>query len=233
MPDMYEIYRRHRAEYDRLVAAEDHSRNLSARISSLLDWNGLRIVEAGAGTGRFTELFAPAAESIACFDREAHMLEAARARLAAFGPKISFSVADNLDLPPLEPRGDAFVEGWSWGHAVVDGSGSVASISDRLFENALRTVRPGAWILLAETLGTNADQPAPPHPRLAEWYVRLQSVHGLAPFAVPTDYRFPDLSSAAQTLGFFFGDDMRNSVVKRGSPVVPEWTGLWFGKLPR
>lgn len=232
MPGMYEIYRRHRDEYDLLVAAEDHSRNLSARVSRLLDWNGLRIVEAGAGTGRFTELFAAAALSIACFDRETHMLEAARARLAPFGPKFSFSAADNLDLPALEPRADAFVEGWSWGHAVVDGPDSVAAISDRLFDNALRTVRPGGWILVAETLGTNVDRPAPPHPRLAEWYDRLQSVHGLALHAVPTDYRFPDPASAAQTLGFFFGEDMRDSVAARGSPVVPEWTGLWFGKLP-
>jgi hypothetical protein len=73
---MYEIYQRHPKEYDELVDAEDYQGNLGRLLHQLVKWTGATGVEAG--TGRVTELYARDAKLVKCFDREPHMLEAAR-----------------------------------------------------------------------------------------------------------------------------------------------------------
>ncbi|MGD9611607.1 MAG: class I SAM-dependent methyltransferase [Kiritimatiellia bacterium] len=232
MPAMYEIYRRHRVEYDRLVAAEDHARHLPAGLHSLVDWRGKTVLEGGLGTGRVTELFIAQARRWVGCDREPHMLAAARERLAPFADKLDLRVADNLALPVVSEKAEIFVEGWSWGHAVVDGPGDVEPIAEALFANVRKNLVPGGFVVLIETLGTNALSPGAPHPRLAEFYQLLQSRYGLQQAAISTDYRFPSVREAAETLGFFFGDALKQAVLAAGSPTVPEWTGLWSGPVP-
>ena len=231
MPAMVDIYRRHRVEYDRLVDAEDHAGNLPALLRHIADWRGRRVAEAGAGTGRVTALYAAEAARVLCFDREAHMLEAAGTRLAAHADKILFQVADNLDLPDIPVKTDLFIEGWSWGHSIIDEPGPVEAIAERLLENARRLLRPGGTAILIETLGTGQEAPAPPHPRLGEFYELLRTRRLLRQEIVRTDYRFPSVPDAAETLGFFFGEAMRQSVLERGSPDIPEWTGVWHGPI--
>ena len=232
MPSMYDIYRRHRAEYDRLVNAEDHARHLPEFLNSIVDWRGKTVLEGGLGTGRVTELFIEDAGRVVGCDREAHMLEAARERLARFADKLDLRVADNLDLPLLPEKADVFIEGWSWGHAVVDGPGDVEPIADALFAQVRKNLVPGGLVVLIETLGTNALAPAAPHPRLAEFYQLLQSRYGLRQTTLSTDYRFASPAEAADVLGFFFGDPMRQAVRAANSAVVPEWTGVWHGPVP-
>ena len=232
MPSMYDIYRRHRGEYDRLVSAEDHARRLSELLGALLDWRGKSVLEGGLGTGRVTELFIDNARRVVGCDREAHMLEAARERLAPFADKLELRVADNLDLPILPEKADVFIEGWSWGHAVVDGPDEVEAIAEALFAQVRKNLVPGGFVVLIETLGTNALSPAAPHPRLAEFYQLLQSRYGLRQTAISTDYRFSSVAEATDVLGFFFGDAMAQAVRTAPSAVVPEWTGVWHGPLP-
>ena len=232
MPSMYDIYRRHRAEYDRLVNAEDHERHLPEFLDSLVDWRGKTVLEGGLGTGRVTELFIDNARRVVGCDREAHMLEAARERLARCEDKLELRVADNFDLPVLTEKADVFIEGWSWGHAVVDGPDEVEAIAEALFAQVRKNLVPGGFVVLIETLGTNALSPAAPHPRLAEFYQLLQSRFGLRQTAISTDYRFPSVAEAADALGFFFGDAMAQAVRAAPSAVVPEWTGAWHGPLP-
>ena len=231
MPSMYEIYRRHRAEYDRLVAAEDHEGHLSAFLHSKIDWHNKTVFEGGLGTGRVTELYLEKARRLFGFDREPHMLEAARMRLARFSDKMELRPADNLSLPLLHPNADLFIEGWSWGHSIVDGPGAVEDIANTLFAEVRKNLLPGGLVVLIETLGTNVPSPAPPHPRLAEFYSLLQSHYGLQQTALSTDYRFPTVAEAADTLGFFFGDAMAHAVRAAHCPTVPEWTGVWHGPL--
>ena len=229
---MHDIYRRHRAEYDHLVNAEDHERHLPEFLNSLVDWRGKTVLEGGIGTGRVAEMYADKARRVSGFDREPHMLEAAGERLARFADKLELRPADNLDLPLLPEKADVFVEGWSWGHSIVDGPGSVEDIADALFAQVRKNLAADGFVVLIETLGTNSLQPAAPHPRLAEFYQLLQSRHGLRQTAISTDYRFPSVAEAAETLGFFFGDDMARAVRNGGSGTVPEWTGVWCGEIP-
>lgn len=231
MPSMYEIYRHHRVEYDRLVEAEDHARHLPAFLLSIADWREKSVLEGGLGTGRVTGFYAEHARRIAGCDRETHMLAAAHRRLAPFADKLELIVADNLALPVLREKADMYIEGWSWGHSVMDGSGDVQPIADALIANVRKNLVPGGLVILIETLGTNALSPAAPHPRLAEFYQILQSRFDLRQTALCTDYRFPSAAEAAATLGFFFGDAMAHAIRAANSPVVPEWTGVWHGAL--
>lgn len=232
MPSMYDVYRRHRAEYDRLVAAEDHERRLPAFLRARADWRGQTVLEGGLGTGRVTEFYVEPVRRVVGCDREDHMLAAARARLARHADKLDLRVADNLALPRLAEPADVFIEGWSWGHSIVDGPGDVGSIADALFAQVRNNLVPGGLVILIETLGTHVLAPAAPHPRLAEFYQLLQSHYGLCQTVLPTDYRFPAVAEAAETLGFFFGDAMAQAVRAAGSATVPEWTGIWSGPLP-
>lgn len=229
---MAEIYRSRRDAYDRLVAAEDHAGNLPACLQALCEWRDQTVLEGGVGTGRVTELYLASVRGVAGFDREAHMLGAARQRLARFADKLTLEVADNLALPRLPNKADIFIEGWSWGHAIVDGPGAVADIAAALFANIRPNLVSGGFVILIETLGTNALSPVAPHPRLADFYQLLQSRYGLQPTAVSTDYRFPSAAEAAETLGFFFGDAMARAVRAANSATVPEWTGVWSGPVP-
>ena len=229
MPTMYETYQHHHLEYDRLVAAEDCAGHLPEFLKSIVDWRGKSVLEGGLGTGRVTELYIDRVRSVAGFDREAHMLEAARSRLARHLDKIDLCSADNLALPLLPEKADVFIEGWSWGHSIIDGPGSVEAIAEVLFDNARKNLAVGGIVVLIETLGTNSLQPTAPHPRLAEFYQLLQSRFGLRHSAFATDYRFASAAEAADTLGFFFGEAMKQAVLAANSPLVPEWTGVWFG----
>jgi hypothetical protein len=232
MPSMDEIYQRHRVDYDRLVAAEDHAHHLPQFLHSIVDWRDRAVLEGGIGTGRVTELYIEKARRIVGFDREPHMLEAARERLWRFSDKLELRAADYLALPRLPEKADAFIEGWSWGHSIVDGRRSVEDIAEDLFANVRKNLVAAGFVVLIETLGTHALAPAAPHPRLAEFYQLLQSRYSLQQAAVSTDYRFPSVREAADTLGFFFGDAMRSTVLAANSPLVPEWTGLWYGPVP-
>ena len=229
---MYDIYRRHRAEYDRLVNAEDHEGHLPAFLRSILDWRGKTVLEGGLGTGRVTETFIESVRRVVGCDREVHMLEAARERLARFADKLELRVADNFGLPLLTEKADVFIEGWSWGHAAVDGPGDIEAIAEALFAQVRKNLVPGGSVVLIETLGTNSPSPAAPHPRLAEFYQVLQSRFGLRQTAISTDYRFPSVAEAAEVLGFFFGDAMAQAVRANDSAIIPEWTGVWHGPLP-
>ena len=160
------------------------------------------------------------------------MLAAARERLAPLADKLDLRVADNLDLPPLPEKADLFIEGWSWGHSIIDGPGAVEDIAAALFAQVRKNLVPGGPVILVETLGTNALAPAAPHPRLAEFYQLLQSRYGLHQTALSTDYRFPSVAEAADTLGFFFGDAMAQAVRAANAPIIPEWTGVWHGPRP-
>ena len=228
---MYEIYQRHRAEYDDLVAAEDHEGHLSAFLNSQIDWQDKSVLEGGLGTGRVTELYLEKARRLFGFDREPHMLEAARHRLARFSGKMELRPADNLSLPLLPQKADLFIEGWSWGHSIVDGSAAVHDIAAGLFAEVQKNLIPGGLVILIETLGTNTRSPVPPYPRLAEFYQLLQSHYGLQQTELSTDYRFPSATAAATTLGFFFGEAMTSAIRTSPSSIIPEWTGVWWGPL--
>ena len=99
-----------------------------------------RVLDAGCGTGRVTELLAARLPRgrIVALDASASMIDTARQRLAPFGDRVEFVVADlGRPLPLAEPV-DAILSTATF-HWVPD--------HDALFANLAAVLRPGGWLV--------------------------------------------------------------------------------------
>mgnify|MGYP006291498827 FL=1 len=244
MPSMYEIYDTDAAGYDALVSAEDHEGNLCTTLLELASWDDAVVVEAGIGTGRVTRCYVDRASRVIGCDRSAHMLARAATTMESWAARLELHRADHRSLPVTDERADLFVEGWAFGHAIVDAADqarhnqqvgdrdaavavAVASTAADLVEEARRVCRPGGRMILIETLGTNADAPAPPLPELAEFYRLLETRYGFEKSVIRTDYRFDSVEEAAGRCAFFFGPAMGSAIRAAGRSLIPEFTGIW------
>lgn len=215
-----EIYQKRAQEYDTFVSAEDYRRNLNRFLHQLVDWTGKLVIEAGVGTGRITRMYINEVEKAICCDHSRHMMKTAKANLADFIDKIIFIAADNLDLPKLDFECDIFIEGWSYCY-------SASSQIDMLIDNAKKNLRKEGKIILIESLGTNVEQPGIGNQDTAKLYELLDARFGFKKETIRTDYKFSSVEEAANRMGFFFGDKMRDAVRVRDSVIVPEFTGVW------
>ncbi len=227
MPTMSEIYARYAPEYDELVQAEDADDNLPALLAGLATWSGSRVYEAGIGTGRITALYLEACRAAFGADRSLHMLSRAEQNLARYGPRLILQRGENLALPAAPWAADIFIEGWSFGHTLLDNHDDGMTTA-ALVAQAEGTVRPGGTVILIETLGTAVDRPAAPDERLAAFYERLEAVHGFSRQTIRTDYQFASVAEATRVIGFFFGQEMGARVSAAGRLSVMEWTGVWW-----
>ena len=233
MPDMFEIYQNHAPRYHELVLAEDFENNLGSLLHQLVNWHDLSVLEAGVGTGRVTQLYIAQTATTVCCDQSQHMLDFAQKSLAAHSSKLTFQLADNTDLPDFESTFEVFIEGWSFGHTIMAcvNEQEILHTTNVLLENAMKNLSSGSTMIIIETLGTNADSSTPPHEKLGLFYETLVHTHDFSQHVIRTDYQFDSNEEAADILGFFFGDDMKQSVLARGTSTIPEWTGVWTRKI--
>jgi trans-aconitate 2-methyltransferase len=99
-----------------------------------------RVLDAGCGSGRVTEQLAerlPEGQVIA-LDGSPSMVEAARVRLARFGERIDYVVADLGQPLPIESRVDAILSTATF-HWVPD--------HDALFTNLAAVTKAGGWLV--------------------------------------------------------------------------------------
>ena len=125
--------------YDRIA---DPMTRWGADVLARLDLRGDEtVLDAGAGSGRVTELLLerlPAGRVVA-LDAAPSMVAEARKRLARFGPRVQFVESDLLELAPALLGNDAPVDAvlsTATFHWVLD--------HDRLFANLAAVMRPGA-----------------------------------------------------------------------------------------
>jgi trans-aconitate 2-methyltransferase len=126
------------ATYDRV--AEPQTRWGTVVLDRLPLAGDERVLDAGCGSGRVTELLAarlPRGRVVA-LDGSPSMVEAARARLAPFGDRIEYVVADLGEPLPLEGVVDAILSTATF-HWVLD--------HDVLFANLAAVLRPGGWLV--------------------------------------------------------------------------------------
>lgn len=226
MPSYEETYAKHAGRYDELVAHEDRRRSVATFLAKVLSSKPALAVELGCGTGRLTRLTAPLCHALHAYDGSAHMVQFATKHCAI--ENVQYAVADNARLPEADGVADLVLAGWSLGHVTGFFPDAWQSHARAALREMRRVAKPGATVVLFETLGTCVEVAAPPNERLRALYELFEGEFGFHRTVLETSYEFASTEAAAETLGFFFGDEMRAKVLARSSAIVPEWTAAFF-----
>ncbi|MCF7952068.1 MAG: class I SAM-dependent methyltransferase [Spirochaetaceae bacterium] len=228
MPKMTDIYKNYAIEYDKLVSAEDYQNNLTEKLLNKIDWNKKVIYEAGIGTGRLSKIYIDKIERLYGFDREDHMLDRCKMNLNKYSEKVILNVGENENLPLVKEKADIFIEGWSFGHTIVENNEDINKITEVLIKNIKHNITTDGTIVFLETMGTNVIEPGVDNKYLSGFYKILEEEYNFTKSIIKTDYKFKDYKEAAEIIGFFFGDEMGEKVLECKSEVVPEYTGIWI-----
>jgi ubiquinone/menaquinone biosynthesis C-methylase UbiE len=111
MPSHDEIYESQAETYELLISKQP---NLHAVIEEIKPFEGLDILDIGAGTGRLTCILAPKAKSILALDESEAMLKVTANKLQKAGlQNWSTQVADHRSLFVKDNSADLIVSGWS------------------------------------------------------------------------------------------------------------------------
>lgn len=225
---MNEIYKKYSTQYDQLVNSEDYQNNLKKFLLNNIDWNNKIVYEPGIGTGRLTKIYIDRISFVYGFDLENHMLEQCKNNLKKYMHKIRLNAADNIDLPPAEDKADILIEGWSFGHTIVDHGANVPGTTEKLIDNLNKLIKDNGVIVIIETLGTNIDQAKALNQSLEDFYSLLEKKYGFNKTIIRTDYMFSEYNEAANVLGFFFGKEMKEEILQKKINIIPEYTGIWL-----
>ena len=233
MPSMMEIYKEYADQYDRLVAAEDWKGNLPALLHDLIDWNDRVVYEAGIGTGRITEMFIKEAKCCFGFDREQHMLDKCMENLSEYAEKLFLSVGENTKLPGIGCKADVFIEGWSLGHTIIENENNIEACVKTILEDISTFLDGTGQVIIIESLGTFVSQPTVKRDAIQTFFELLEDTYSFVKYVLSTDYCFSTVQEAAEVMGFFFGEDMKQSINRSELCVIPEYTGIWYSSLGR
>ena len=221
------IYQSEGDRYQALIAPEDYQGNIPGAIDEMITVDGLDILDLGAGTGRLSLLLAARVKSIHSFDLSAEMLRVCRQRLLASGlSNWQVDVADHRQLPVQDHSADLVVSGWSVAYLAVWNPETWRIELETWMNEMRRVLKLGGIIILFETLGTGNDTPIQLE-HLKNYYAWLDEA-GFENKWIRTDYQFESVEDAAESLGFFFGEEMSNRIREKGSAIVPECTGVWW-----
>jgi SAM-dependent methyltransferase len=231
MTTMYEIYNSSAREYDELVTHEDYTGNLRAFLRTTIEWNNKSVIEFGVGTGRVTRMYIDQVKAIAGYDRSPHMLQRAAENLSDHPNKATFNVCDNLDIHSLDGKVDIIIEGWSLGHTVGDHPETIEETTEYLVSSCASLLNTDGILIFIETLGTNVPVPTEPGIFLPKFYSLLEKKHGFQRSTISTDYKFDSVEEAARIAGFFFGDAMKETILRSQTTIIPEFTGVWIKRF--
>jgi ubiquinone/menaquinone biosynthesis C-methylase UbiE len=228
------IYGKRAAQYHELVMREDTAGNLRRALAGIAPFPGATVVELGAGTGRVTKMLSAMAGRVIAFDRSRHMLDRGALHLAEeLRRNVSLAEADNRSVPLPDGAADIVVEGWSFGHTVMDAEGAWKEAAQGIIAEAMRLLRPGGTAILVETLGTGCRSPEPPGPIFPLFFAWLEQERGFARHWIRTDYTFETAAKAAELVPFFFGQMVEHDLLPTGEVTVPECTGIWWKRKQR
>lgn len=223
------IYQERADEYDALISAEDAGGALVRELEKRAPFDGLRVIDVGAGTGRISRLVAGRASEIALVERAAPMLGVARQRLDAMGVTYAAHLADARAMPLPDASADLAIAGWVFGHfRLWMPEGWRDEVSSAVGEMR-RVVRPGGKLVVVETLGTGHAEPRR-NDALDEYFALLEERFGFTRSWIRTDYVFSSIEEAARICGSFFGAAMAATIRRNGWATVPECTAVFVAE---
>ena len=224
MSNMFQIYQNYSDLYDELVIHEDYNNNLSKFLSSNIQWENKVVGEFGIGTGRVTKNYIDKAQKLYAYDNSQHMIDKAKVNLSKWSDKIEYSILDNSKINSIENTFDIIIEGWSFGHLVVQANENRNQTIQFLISE---TTKRAKEVIIIETLGTNVETPSAPGEKLTQFYRSLVEA-GFKEHIIQTDYKFNNFEEAGNIMGAFFGDTMKNDIIQKQLNVIKEYTGIWI-----
>lgn len=225
-----DIYRCKARAYERMIDAEDVDGNLWATLSRLVDFSAGRVIDLGSGTGRLPQLLPHHVAGIA-LDLHTDMLLENRRQQQHHGFFWPLLQGDLHNLPLRDDCAAVVTAGWAIGHFCGWYGHEWRRHVEQALREMLRVARPGADILILETLGTGYLQAAAPNEQLAAYYRLLEETWEFERYETPTDYQFSSVEEAVEAMRFFFGDALVQEIQRRRWSRVPEWTGIWHRRL--
>ena len=227
MSNMFDVYQNFSDLYDELVNHEDYENNLYKFLNDNIQWENKVVGEFGIGTGRVSRNYIDKAKKLFAYDNSQHMLDKAKENLAKCSDKIEYSVLDNSKLNTIENTFDIIIEGWSFGHLVVQENENRDQTIQYLISETKKRAKE---VIFIETLGTNVESPNPPGEKLSKFYQALVG-NGFKEHIIQTDYKFNNYEDAGKIMGAFFGDSMKNDIIQKQLNVIKEYTGIWLWTL--
>ena len=224
MSNMFQIYQNYSDLYDELVNHEDYNNNLYKFLCSNIQWENKVVGEFGIGTGRVTKNYIDKAQKLYAYDNSQHMIDKAKVNLSKWADKIEYSILDNSKINSIENTFDIIIEGWSFGHLVVQANENRNQTIQFLISE---TTKRAKEVIIIETLGTNVETPSAPGEKLTQFYRSLVEA-GFKEHIIQTDYKFSNYEEAGKTMGAFFGDSMKNDIIQKQLNVIKEYTGIWI-----
>ncbi len=228
MPDHDHIYANEADIYHEMISKQP---DLTPFIEEIKPFDGLDIVDIGAGTGRLTAVLAPHARSIIALDASEAMLRITAERLNQAGlTNWATLAADHRRLPLADKSADLIVAGWSICYL---GSTNVPNWEQNVSEaisEMKRVLRTNGTIIIFETLGTGYESPCAPD-FLEKYYAELVSTYWFKHKWIRTDYRFDDIHQAERLTRVFFGDELADRVREQSLVHLPECAGVWWLQL--
>ncbi|HEX9597639.1 MAG TPA: class I SAM-dependent methyltransferase [Anaerolineales bacterium] len=221
-----QIYKTRAAAYHALIAAEDADSNLLPALQAITPLAGKRVLDLGSGSGRIPLLLKNLDNQLVALDLHHAMLKEQAAQASAIGGSWPLLQADLRRLPLAGGWADVAIAGWAIGHFTGWYTDWKAEASRALAEMQ-RATKPGGALIILETLGTGALEPAPPNAVLAAYYQWLENELGFTRRVVATDYDFGSVQRAAELCGAFFGEQLAERVRANKWSRVPEFTGMW------
>lgn len=227
MFDYKRVYKEKTAIYDLLVSREDYLGNIFPTINSIINTNGIDIVEFGAGTGRLSTMLALYCRSILLMDIQKSMLDIARCKLEKTKlQNWTIHVSDHRKVSLENNIANLTIEGWAFGHLVEWNPGIWKNeINKALFEME-RLLKSNGKVIIIETLGTGNIKPKAPTRELLSFYSYLEEEKGFNHKYIRTDYKFKSKDEAYYLISSFWGERMADKIAV--SDVVPECTGIWW-----
>jgi ubiquinone/menaquinone biosynthesis C-methylase UbiE len=227
MPSEKEVYATHAREYEALVSREDYQGNILRSVQEIAVLSGLDVLDLGAGTGRLACLLAPYARSMLAFDLSPHMLGVARDKLRQTKlDNWSTVAADHRHLPLKSRSADLIVSGWSISYVTVWHPDRWRLEVEAWLAEARRVLREDGTIVLFESLGTGMESPQPL--KHLENFYRWLDEKSFANKWIRTDYRFESPEAGSEVAGFFFGEEMKERILREQMTILPECTGVWW-----
>ena len=224
MSNMFQVYQNYSDLYDELVNHEDYNNNLYKFLNDNIQWKNKVVGEFGIGTGRVTKNYIDKAQKLYAYDNSQHMIDKAKGNLSKWSDKIEYSILDNSKINSIENTFDIIIEGWSFGHLVVQADENINQTIQFLISE---TTKRAKEVIFIETLGTNVETPTAPGEKLTQFYRSLVE-SGFKEHIIQTDYKFNNFEEAGKIMGAFFGDSMKNDIIQKQLNVIKEYTGIWI-----